>query len=32
MPECLVHQPELYSVGDDSVRCLLYQEQAAEAV
>jgi len=32
MPECLVHEPELYPIGDDSVRCLLYAEQAAEAV
>jgi peptide/nickel transport system ATP-binding protein len=31
MPECLVHQPELYPVGDDSVRCLLYLERAAGA-
>jgi peptide/nickel transport system ATP-binding protein len=32
MPECLVHEPELYSVADDSVRCLLYAERAARAV
>ena len=32
MPECLIHEPELYRVGDDSVRCLLYAERAAEAV
>jgi peptide/nickel transport system ATP-binding protein len=28
MPACLSHPPELYRVGDDQVRCLLYTEQA----
>jgi peptide/nickel transport system ATP-binding protein len=32
MPECLVHEPELYSVGEDSVRCLLYAGRTAKAV
>jgi peptide/nickel transport system ATP-binding protein len=32
MPVCLSHEPELYSVGDAEVRCLLYDEQAKEAV
>jgi peptide/nickel transport system ATP-binding protein len=32
MPICLSHEPELYSVGVDEVRCLLYDEQAKEAV
>jgi peptide/nickel transport system ATP-binding protein len=30
MPACLIHEPELYAVGDAEVRCLLYVEQAAE--
>jgi peptide/nickel transport system ATP-binding protein len=25
MPECAVRQPDLYSVGDSMVRCLLYE-------
>jgi peptide/nickel transport system ATP-binding protein len=32
MPACLSHEPELYEVGDADVRCLLYAEQAKEAV
>ena len=32
MPACLSQKPELYPVGDDQVRCLLYTEQAKEAV
>jgi hypothetical protein len=32
MPICLSHEPELYSVGVDEVRCLLYDEQAKEAI
>jgi peptide/nickel transport system ATP-binding protein len=32
MPACLTHEPELYSVGDADVRCLLYEEQSKEAV
>jgi peptide/nickel transport system ATP-binding protein len=32
MPACLSHQPELYRVGDDLVRCLLYLEQSKGAV
>jgi peptide/nickel transport system ATP-binding protein len=32
MPECLTRAPELYPVGDASVRCLLYTDQAKEAV
>ena len=32
MPECLTRAPELYRVDDASVRCLLYSEQAKEAV
>jgi peptide/nickel transport system ATP-binding protein len=32
MPACLSHPPELYRVGDDQVRCLLYTEQAKTAV
>ena len=32
MPECLTREPELYPVGDAEVRCLLYAEQAKEAV
>lgn len=32
MPACLTHEPELYSVGDAEVRCLLYEQQPKEAV
>jgi peptide/nickel transport system ATP-binding protein len=32
MPECLSREPELFRVGDAEVRCLLYAEQAKEAV
>jgi peptide/nickel transport system ATP-binding protein len=32
MPVCLTHEPELYPVGETEVRCLLYTEQAKEAV
>jgi peptide/nickel transport system ATP-binding protein len=32
MPECASHRPELYRMGDTTVRCLLYAEQAKEAV
>jgi hypothetical protein len=32
MPECLTHEPALYSVGDAEVRCLLYAERAKQAV
>jgi peptide/nickel transport system ATP-binding protein len=32
MPACLSHEPELLRVGDADVRCLLYAEQAKEAV
>jgi peptide/nickel transport system ATP-binding protein len=32
MPVCLRVKPELYAVGDADVRCLLYSEQAKEAV
>ncbi len=32
MPSCLSREPELYRVGDADVRCLLYAEQAKEAV
>jgi peptide/nickel transport system ATP-binding protein len=32
MPACLSHAPELYPVDDAEVRCLLYAEQAKEAV
>jgi peptide/nickel transport system ATP-binding protein len=31
MPDCVVHEPELYPVGDVEVRCLLYARQATEA-
>ena len=30
MPECLSRQPELYTVGDAEVRCLLYTKEAKE--
>jgi peptide/nickel transport system ATP-binding protein len=32
MPTCLSRQPDLYQVGEAEVRCLLYAEQAKEAV
>ncbi len=32
MPICLTREPELYRVGDADVRCLLYADQAKEAV
>jgi peptide/nickel transport system ATP-binding protein len=32
MPDCLTREPELYPIGDDLVRCLLYTEQVAKAV
>ena len=32
MPACLTTAPELYRVGGDEVRCLLYTKQAKEAV
>ena len=32
MPICRTHEPELYSVEGDQVRCLLYTERAKEAV
>jgi len=32
MPQCVSRAPELYNVGDASVRCLLYAEPAKEAV
>ena len=32
MPQCLTRPPELYRIGDADVRCLLYEEQAKEAV
>jgi len=32
MPECVTHEPELYRIGDTTVRCLLYADQAREAV
>jgi peptide/nickel transport system ATP-binding protein len=32
MPMCRRQEPELYSVGVDKVRCLLYDERAKEAV
>jgi peptide/nickel transport system ATP-binding protein len=32
MPQCLTREPELYPIGDARVRCLLYEEQAKEAV
>jgi peptide/nickel transport system ATP-binding protein len=32
MPACLERAPDLYPVGDAQVRCLLYAEQAREAV
>jgi len=32
MPACMNREPDLYPVGDAEVRCLLYTEQAKEAV
>jgi peptide/nickel transport system ATP-binding protein len=32
MPQCLTREPPLYQIGGASVRCLLYEEQAKEAV
>jgi peptide/nickel transport system ATP-binding protein len=32
MPACLTEGPDLYRIGDADVRCLLYAEQAKEAV
>jgi peptide/nickel transport system ATP-binding protein len=32
MPQCSSRRPELYRIGDSTVRCLLYAEQAKEAV
>ena len=32
MPACLTQEPDLYSVGDVEVRCLLYAERAKQAV
>jgi len=32
MPQCLTREPPLYQMGDAEVRCLLYEEQAKEAV
>jgi hypothetical protein len=32
MPECSSQDPELYRMGDATVRCLLYREQAKKAV
>jgi peptide/nickel transport system ATP-binding protein len=32
MPQCLTREPELYRIADADVRCLLYEEQAKEAV
>jgi oligopeptide/dipeptide ABC transporter ATP-binding protein len=32
MPECLSREPELFSVSDAGVRCLLYAERAKETV
>ena len=32
MPQCLTREPELYRIGQAGVRCLLYEEQAKEAV
>ena len=30
MPACVSHEPELYAVSDADVRCLLYEQQAAQ--
>jgi peptide/nickel transport system ATP-binding protein len=32
MPACRAREPDLYALGDAQVRCLLYDEQAQEAV
>jgi peptide/nickel transport system ATP-binding protein len=32
MPACVTVEPDLYRIGDADVRCLLYAEQAKEAV
>ena len=32
MPQCVTREPELYRIGGADVRCLLYEEQAKEAV
>jgi peptide/nickel transport system ATP-binding protein len=32
MPQCLTHEPPLYRIDDADVRCLLYEEQAKEAI
>jgi hypothetical protein len=32
MPSCLSHEPDLYRVGGAEVRCLLYVDQAKEAL
>jgi peptide/nickel transport system ATP-binding protein len=32
MPQCLTIEPDLYAVGQTDVRCLLYVEQAKQAV
>jgi peptide/nickel transport system ATP-binding protein len=32
MPQCLTREPELYRIGAAGVRCLLYEEQAKEAL
>ena len=32
MPQCITREPPMYRVGDSEVRCLLYEEQAKEAV
>jgi peptide/nickel transport system ATP-binding protein len=32
MPQCLTREPSLYRIGQARVRCLLYEEQAKEAV
>jgi peptide/nickel transport system ATP-binding protein len=32
MPACRAREPGLYALGDAQVRCLLYDEQAQEAV
>jgi len=32
MPVCPSHEPDLIAVGDAEVRCLLYVQQAKQAV
>jgi hypothetical protein len=32
MPMCVTTEPDMYSIGETEVRCLLYVEQAKEAV